>query len=558
MPASNKPPAFLQGPSPTPSVKSSRAPGHAAAEQQSLLFTESGNVAPRHTTPASQLWLCIHLPALALQVFQSTAQACAVFEDQQGIRKVLLANTSASSLGIVPGLSANAALALAPALLLLERNPQREAQVLRKLAAWTEKFTSFTCIAAPSLLLLEIAGSLKLFGGLEALRCRIDAGLKSKGLHADIAIAPTPLAATWFARAGASVCIKDTASLAGSLATLPLACLDWAESITESLRGMGISSVGECLRLPRQGFAKRFGACRLLELDRALGRLPDPRISYRAPERFSAEYEFNEEQSDSTLLLHACGTLLEKLESFLLTRQVAVQHLDFSFFHLRIPATRLTLGCVQADRAVQHWLELLRLKLERLHLDAPVIAIQLHGGRNTAFTTQTAALPFNEQAERQHNTSITHLAERLGARMGEGSIHGVMTVAEYRPQYAWRRCDAVDEVPHCAAAHSHQDDRAADFASELQRTSSLMLRRPLWVLQEPRRLATEQDQPVCEGVLQLLDGPERLETGWWDGNGIARDYFIARNPQGVHLWVYRDRHTECGKAGVWYLEGMFG
>jgi protein ImuB len=74
------------------------------------------------------------------------------------------------------------------------------------------------------------------------------------------------------------------------------------------------------------------------------------------------------------------------------------------------------------------------------------------------------------------------------------------------------------------------------------------------MLEEPRLLATENGLPVCDGALQLIDGPERLETGWWDDDGIARDYFVARNPEGVHLWVYRDRRSK----DCWYLHGMFG
>jgi protein ImuB len=67
-------------------------------------------------------------------------------------------------------------------------------------------------------------------------------------------------------------------------------------------------------------------------------------------------------------------------------------------------------------------------------------------------------------------------------------------------------------------------------------------------------LVTRGGQPVYQGVLQLTDGPERLESGWWDDDGIARDYFIAVNPQGACLWVYRNRSGDHG----WYLHGMFG
>jgi protein ImuB len=75
------------------------------------------------------------------------------------------------------------------------------------------------------------------------------------------------------------------------------------------------------------------------------------------------------------------------------------------------------------------------------------------------------------------------------------------------------------------------------------------------MLNEPEPLRTDQDTPCYHGPLELLSGPERLETGWWDDDGIARDYFVAVNPKGIHLWVYRDRSRNGGR---WYLHGMFG
>ena len=555
MSLSDKPPVTLRGSTPTPSVKRRRRSG---PQQQALSLAPVTDLSlpPLQANAIRRLWFCIYLPALPLEASGSAVEPKAVFEELKGMRKILLANAAARAAGIRPGISINAALALKPTLCLEERNPNRETQVLRELAEWAEKFTSFVCIEAPSLLLLEIAGSLKLFGGVKALRQRIVLGLDSRGFNAAIAIAPTPLAATWLARAGRRVCILDARNLTGKLGPLPLSCLDWPDSVAESLRGMGVSCIGECLRLPRQGFAKRFGTVSLLELDRALGRLPDPRMNYRAPERFTADYDLHEEQSDSTLLLHVCQELLVRLERFLLTRQMAVQHVLFSFFHLRTPATQLTLGCVQAERAVQHWSDLLEIKFDRLALPAAVIAIQLRAGRSQCFTAETAVLPFNKQAKRHNRLSIAHLAERLSARIGDEAVHGVMTVAEHRPQYAWRRQDVCGDVPHCANVSSHRASHASSaLLDEIQRNNSLVLRRPLWMLQEPKLLAAEQGLPVCDGILQLLDGPERLETGWWDDDGIARDYFVARNPEGVHLWVYRNRNQECP---LWFLHGIFG
>ena len=53
------------------------------------------------------------------------------------------------------------------------------------------------------------------------------------------------------------------------------------------------------------------------------------------------------------------------------------------------------------------------------------------------------------------------------------------------------------------------------------------------------------DEPCFEGVLELEQGPERIETGWWDGRDVPRDYYVARNPAGVRLWVFRERRRRA-------------
>ena len=189
---------------------------------------------------------------------------------------------------------------------------------------------------------------------------------------------------------------------------------------------------------------------------------------------------------------------------------------------------------------------------------APVIAIQLRGGEGQRFAAETDPLPFCKQERPQRNTSIVHLAERLSARIGDEAVHGVMTVAEHRPQYAWQRRNAFDDVPHCANVPGYQDHPDVSGLLEgIRRTNSIVLQRPLWMLQDPEKLVTEQGIPCYQGRLKLLDGPERLETGWWDGDGIARDYFVACNARGAHLWIYRNRGKDRD-CRSWYLHGMFG
>ena len=562
-----KTPVLLRDAAPAPSAGNAGVAGRQAdlfQQAPPLEVTETS----RHSSGISRrrsvrrLWLCLYLPRLPLEAFgvpqngpkngQAThsSAARAVVEERQGMQRIVLPDERAAESGISPGQPANAALALLPELVLELRNPLRERQALESLAAWLERYSSFVSMAAADVLLLEIAGSLRLFGGLKPLGREIVAGLERRGFDASPAIAPTPLAATWLARGGRRACVREPENLLPALRSLPLDCLDWPPATSESLAGMGIGNVGDCLRLPRDGFAKRFGADRLLELDRALGRLPDPRRSWRAPERFLRDYEMTEEQDDSRYLLAICRELLVSHERFLLERQLGTQRLRFTFFHLKARATRLSLGSAAAERSAGRWFDLLRIRFERLMLPEPVIAIRLEGGRTQALETGTGRLPFNGRPRSGATCSMTQLAERLTARIGAGAVYRVNSVADHRPRFAWRMSAALAAKTADAMPMARHERR-----------------RPLWMLPEPVLLEAEQGLPRHRGRLTLLEGPERLETGWWDEHDIARDYYTAVDPRGVRLWIFRDRrHRRTAKTaaggnrrdGGWYLEGIFG
>jgi protein ImuB len=78
--------------------------------------------------------------------------------------------------------------------------------------------------------------------------------------------------------------------------------------------------------------------------------------------------------------------------------------------------------------------------------------------------------------------------------------------------------------------------------------------RPLWLLAAPQPLAQVAGSPHYDGPLSLLSGPERIESGWWDGADVSRDYFVARNPAQSLLWIYHEHSAPT----AWYLHGFFG
>src|SRR5690606_21975590 len=59
--------------------------------------------------------------------------------------------------------------------------------------------------------------------------------------------------------------------LASALSQLPLRVTGWPEPALTLLDEMGVRTVGECLRLPRGGFARRIGKACLDDLDKARG-----------------------------------------------------------------------------------------------------------------------------------------------------------------------------------------------------------------------------------------------------------------------------------------------
>ena len=75
------------------------------------------------------------------------------------------------------------------------------------------------------------------------------------------------------------------------------------------------------------------------------------------------------------------------------------------------------------------------------------------------------------------------------------------------------------------------------------------------MLAEPERLRERDGVPLHDGrPLELASGPERIESGWWDGRDVRRDYYCAHAYSGVRLWVYRER----SRYGGWWLHGVFG
>ncbi len=182
-----------------------------------------------------------------------------------------------------------------------------------------QAFTPRVAVESSDAVLLELAGSQRLFGGLDPLVARA-----ARCFPASFAAgpgAPTPLAAVLLARAGRNCCITSPARLTSRLAPLPLAYLHWPEEELMRLGSMGVGTLGELLRLPRAGLARRIGPQRLGELDRIAGSRPDPRSPLAPAARFRERIDPDFETTDRERLLAALAPALTRLEEFLRERE---------------------------------------------------------------------------------------------------------------------------------------------------------------------------------------------------------------------------------------------
>jgi protein ImuB len=203
----------------------------------------------------------------------------------------------------------------------------------------------------------------------------------------------------------------------------------------------------------------------------------------------------------------------------------------------------LTLAAPCADQR-----QLSALFSERLHalrLPAPVRACELRADHLTSQPPGGRSLWQPGEHGGEAGEESGGLIERLRARLGSEAVHGLALREEHRPEGAWMATGPPSAAPRRAAA-----GRVADAAGEPASAG----RRPLWLLPAPQPLVAHDGLPWHRGPLRLVSEPERIETGWWDGGEVARDYYTAIDPRGVRLWVFRERAAPHG----WFLHGVFG
>src|SRR5204863_336840 len=207
-------------------------------------------------------------------------------------------------------------------------------------------------------------------------------------------------------------------------------------------------------------------------------------------------------------------------------------------------------------RASAHLHAVLRERLARVELPAAVEAIVLTTDETAPLAGRNLGLlPEDETAD-----VTVPLVDRLRSRLGDAVVTVLAAQAEHRPEYATSEAPPDERLQPARSSTNRLTSRTRKGT----RTASPKCKTPPGIpagSEPPRPLWLLDEAKILSGVLEatpwiLRDGPERIESGWWDGRDFRRDYFVVETPHGGIVWIYRD-HRYGTDDGEWFMHGLF-
>ncbi|WP_374367470.1 DNA polymerase Y family protein [Dongia sp.] len=468
------------------------------------------------------------------------------------LRLVHAADDRALARGLIPGQRLADALACVPEAQVEEADPTGDLAALHQLAHWATRFSPHAAPDAPDGLLIDITGCAHLWNGEEALLRDALTRLTRQGISARGAIAGTIGAAWASARFGGGRSTLPAGSIAAALEALPVRGLRLDDATAAALDRLGLRRIGALYPLPRADITKRFGPLLLQRLDQALGYqgeslspltpLPDHRVSLIFAEPISTPEQ----------IAHASENLLARLLPELAEKNLGVRRLGLVLHRLDDAAPGCIIGTAQPSQDAKHLLKLLLEKSETLDPGPGIERMSL-----TALLVERMSLAQGNFIRRDEADAVADLApliDRLGNRLGAGSIT--------RPQ----------------AIASHIPERAVAFVPPLQKKAAMenwqedLPPRPIRLLSPPEpidAMAPVPDDPPLSfrwrHVLHRVakaEGPERLRPEWWlaaDDYSQTRDYYRVEIEDGRRFWLFRSGlyQRDMPQPPRWFLHGIF-
>jgi protein ImuB len=465
------------------------------------------------------LWTCIKLPHLAMDGIlrrRPTDEPLVLVDGPVNARTIVSANETARAAGLHVGQRLSAAQALLSQFETIPYDRESVERWLRFLAAVAYRYSSEVSLL-PHAIVLEVSKSMGLFGPWPRLESMLRADFTDLGFRHRMAAAPTAHAAHVLTTVSDGQAVLNVDALRDVLQRVPIAKSRLPANAIATLPSMGIRTLGQVLALPRDGLRRRFGAELLASLDRLTGDLPSGLELYRPPDTFDLRIELLHEVENQSALIFPVRRMVDDLAAYLAGRDGGVQRFLLRLEHREGRFTDVPVGLLASERDGALLFEFARGRLEHVTLPEPVLALRLIARDLPAFVPAGRDL-FDERPA--NALPIEQLRERLRARLGDGAVYRLGSTQDPRPERAQREA-AHDEVPIEPCP------------------------RPTWLLRRP--------VPLRGGEPIILAGPERLETGWWDGGEVCRDYYVIETSLGQEAWAFCAPDEQTG----WMIHGWF-
>jgi len=465
-------------------------------------------------------WACVQLPHLAMDALlrqQAQPEDAHVLVTGPAQRRLLHSvSPAARRAGLERGMPLATAQLLTPGFHAHAFDPEQETAARTMLAMWAYGYSSQVSLALPHSIVLEVARSKALFGDWPELSRRLSSELDAMGFRHRLVAAPNPHAAWVLARRHRQLGV-DERRLVDALGQVPIERSGLPDEAIATLARSGLRTLRHGFAIPRESLARRFAPDVLAYLDALRAHEPSPLPLFAPPDRFEARIEFEYEVESTQALLFPLRRLTGDLATFLACRDGGVQRFTLLFEHEQHPASSLNVGLLAPEREAAMLFELARNRLDHLCLPAGTRAMQILAEELPPFVPAARDL-FDSRP--QQALPWTQLRERLRARLGDATVQEVVLHADHRPERATR---AMGVHPKALPRFP---------------------RRPAWLLPQPIPL---------HGEVEILDVPERIESGWWDGSDVSRDYAVVRTSQGQEAWAFRTPKM----PGQWFLHGWF-
>ncbi len=477
---------------------------------------------------------CVLIPMLPLQILLRQkphwAEApVAVVDDEGSNGRLVFLNAHARQTRLRIGMRQSVARDLLPSLRTAVVSEEATRAVVHELISSLQTFSPK--VEAESRILgafdIDPEGLGRLYGGYQNWAQCIHRYLRARHWHGSVAIGfhryrSLAIAMQSSTRSAAITVLETPEEEQARSDETPLSAFALPGELCESLRTLGIETLGGFLRIPSGELQSRFGkaARELHELFSAL-QLPIQPHAFDEPARVS--FQIEPPDGDQHRLLFAIKGALHSLFHPIRARGEALQALRIRLQLERAPEQEERIEPAKPTTDAMMLLELIRLRLAQIELRGEVEEVELTAETVRAQAEQSR-LPGHEP--RVDFGAASAALARIRAAYGEQSVTRATLRQAHLPEASFRWEPVQDIRPSAGSA-----------------TAALpMVRR---ILSRPRPLSAE-----TPANLACLYGPYRISGGWWK-RLVERDYYYGETARGDLLWLFYDRPRKR-----WFLHGV--